>query len=472
MITAIRPIKIRFLVSLLTLLLITSAYAFQSPLDTPHTDQAGIAWKEMAKDAASAEDATSAISFAQRYIQESLDLEFARSDSFAPIATRAEFIQFQDSYLVRTKWGSMIYIYAGLIGLFIVVMFNLQSQRDRPATILLSVLIFIHAFFIIHVGLHSMNYNLYYPHLYSSSTIFSFLYGPLLYFYFKRIKTGHQFKWKDALHLVPTAILIALFIPVFILPAEEKLKIMLGIGQYPDRAYGLEISSGKLISLLIYSLLTVQLFLRNRNKITTPEYLPIWRWQRNLVGFQVLFTLVYAVYLLLLITNQLTGPFFHLQLITLSAMVLYVAYMAFIQPKTLLGYQLEASFLKYKNSGLTNSFSEELKDQLVRLMEEEKIFTHNNINLNTVSERLGTTRHNTSQIINEHFNQSFFELVNQYRIKEAMSIFKNDLDGEKNIIEVAYEVGYNNKVTFNKSFKKINQLTPSQYLKKIREGAA
>ena len=444
-------------------------FALQPAQDNPHTDQVAEQWKEMAKDAAEAEDVATAISFGQRYIEESLDLEFARSDAFSPIADEPQYEQFKESYVVHTKWGSMIYIYAGLIGLFIVVMFNLQPKQDRAATVLLSVLIFIHSFFIIHVGLHSMNYNLYYPHLYSSSTIFSFLYGPLLYFYFKRIKTGHKFRWKDSLHLIPTLILIALFIPVFILPGDEKLKIMLGVGVYPDRAYGLEISSGKLISLIIYSILTMKLFLGNKNKITTPDYLPIWKWQRNLVTFQLLFTAVYAIYLLLLITNQLTGPFFHLQLITLSGMVLYVAYMAYTNPKTMLGYQLEASFLKYKNSGLTNSFSKELKDELIRLLEEEKVFQHNDINLNTISEKLGTTRHNASQIINEHFNLSFFELINHYRIKEAMRIFEDDKEGVKNIIEVAYEVGYNNKVTFNKSFKKMNQLTPSQYLKKLRK---
>ncbi|PQB04348.1 hypothetical protein BST85_05130 [Aureitalea marina] len=446
-----------------------AVFAMPQESETPHTEDSYAQWKEMAKDAAEEEDVARAISFAQRYIQESLDLEFARSEAFSDFYDDPQFQQFQNSYLVKGRWGSLVYIYAGLIGLFIVVMFNLQPKQDRVATVLLSILIFIHAFFIIHVGLHSMNYDLYYPHLYSSSTIFSLLYGPLLYFYFKRIKTGYRFKWRDLLHLAPTLVLIGLFIPVFILPADEKLKIMLGVGIYQDRAYGLEISSGKMLSLIIYSFLTARLFFRNKNKITTPEYLPIWKWQRNLVSFQVLFTLVYAIYLILLVTNQLTGPFFHLQLITLSGMVLYVAYMAYTNPKTLLGYQLEASFLKYKNSGLTNSFSNELKDEMIRLLEEEKIFQHNDINLNTISERLGTTRHNASQIINEHFNLSFFELINHYRIKEAKQIFEEDVAGQKNIIEVAYEVGYNNKVTFNKSFKKLNQLTPSQYLKKLRQ---
>lgn len=401
------------------------------------------------------------------YVKKTLDLEFVEHSTFAPLREDIEFQQLERTYLPKIQWGSVIYIYAGLIGFFIVIMFNVQKEKDRIATILLSVLIFIHSFFIIHVGLHSMNYNLYVPHLYSTSTIFSFLYGPLMYFYFKRIKIGYRFKKIDLLHLLPTVVLIAFFLPIFILPEDEKLRIMLGVGKYKDRAYGLEISIGKMLSLLIYTYFTVMLFFKTKKEVNAPEYAPVYRWQRNIVLFQVGFTFTYAIYLVLLISYILTGPMFHAQLIILSALVLYVAYIAYVNPKTLLGYQLEASFLKYKNSGLTTSYSEELKSDMLRLLEEEKIYRNNTINLNTMAERLGTTRHNTSQIINEHFGLSFFELINQFRIKEAMAILEADVHGKKNIIDVAYEVGYNNKVTFNKSFKKINDITPSQYVKSL-----
>ena len=85
-----------------------------------------------------------------------------------------------------------------------------------------------------------------------------------------------------------------------------------------------------------------------------------------------------------------------------------------------------------------------------------------------LSERLGTSRHNTSQIINEHFNMNFFELINKYRIAEALEIIKEDSNNNLSMIDVAYEVGYNNKVTFNKSFKKYAFSTPTQFLKSLQ----
>ena len=125
---------------------------------------------------------------------------------------------------------------------------------------------------------------------------------------------------------------------------------------------------------------------------------------------------------------------------------------------------------KYKNSKLTPSYSKELKVSLIQLLEEEKVYKLNNISMAMLSERLGTTRHNTSQLINEHFDMNFFELINKYRIAEALEILKKDANTNLNMIDVAYEVGFNNKVTFNKSFKKHVLSTPTQFLKSLDLG--
>ena len=47
-------------------------------------------------------------------------------------------------------------------------------------------------------------------------------------------------------------------------------------------------------------------------------------------------------------------------------------------------------------------------------------------------------------------------------------ILKKDEYNSLSIIQVAYEVGFNNKVSFNKYFKKQLSLTPTQYIKSLR----
>ena len=84
------------------------------------------------------------------------------------------------------------------------------------------------------------------------------------------------------------------------------------------------------------------------------------------------------------------------------------------------------------------------------LLDDEKIYRQSDINLEKLMYMMETTRHNASQVINEHFGLNFFELMNKYRIAEALEILKDD-SNKLSIIQVAYEVGFNNKVTFNKS---------------------
>jgi len=63
---------------------------------------------------------------------------------------------------------------------------------------------------------------------------------------------------------------------------------------------------------------------------------------------------------------------------------------------------------------------------------------------------------------------NFFNLINKFRIEEAREILRNDINKNLNIIDVAYDVGFNNKVTFNKAFKEETSLTPTQYIKSLR----
>jgi YesN/AraC family two-component response regulator len=126
---------------------------------------------------------------------------------------------------------------------------------------------------------------------------------------------------------------------------------------------------------------------------------------------------------------------------------------------------------KYLKSGLTPSLSVELKEELINLFTVQKVYRDSSLNLETLSEKLNTTRHNTSQIINEHFDMNFFELINKFRIDEAIDLLIEDKNGNLNIIDIAYEVGYNNKVTFNKAFKKTTSLTPTEFIDSVKKGS-
>lgn len=129
----------------------------------------------------------------------------------------------------------------------------------------------------------------------------------------------------------------------------------------------------------------------------------------------------------------------------------------------------EDFLLKYKKSGLTEGYSKELRNQLQVLFEREKIYRNGNLGLEDLAKELGTTRHNVSQVINEHFRMNFFQFVNKYRIREAVHMFQESNYRDLKIINIAYDVGFNNKVTFNKAFKNEMQMTPTLFIEKMNK---
>jgi AraC-like DNA-binding protein len=60
-------------------------------------------------------------------------------------------------------------------------------------------------------------------------------------------------------------------------------------------------------------------------------------------------------------------------------------------------------------------------------------------------------------------DQHFFDFVNEYRIQKAMGILKDQSRSQLTVLEILYEVGFNSKSSFNTSFKKHTNLTPTAY---------
>lgn len=408
----------------------------------------------------------------RNYILETGDFSILNNGAYDYIYDNPGFIELKNKYEVSFGLSSFFYLYVGLIGFFIAFVLNLRRKTDRVANGLIGLFVLMHSFFLIHTTLYVSNFTYNYPHTLSMSTFLSFMYGPVLYFYYKRITENYTFKKVDLIHLLPTLGFIIVFIPIYSLSAEEKLKVMLGVGQYEPHPYLEYITAIKIISLLVYGFFTFKLYRKNAKKSakTSPKKVKL---QRTIMIIHAVYAVSYILYAYIFIDNyNFKGAASSFQFVAMSFLVLYVGYIAYANPQVLVGaiQVVKKQVVKYKNSGLTVSFSTELKEELVRLLEVEKVYRQNSIKLETIADRLGTTRHNASQVINEHFGLNFFELINKYRVEEAMELLRSN-EENLNIIDIAYEVGYNNKVTFNKSFKRFSNLTPSQFMK-LERGVA
>ena len=121
---------------------------------------------------------------------------------------------------------------------------------------------------------------------------------------------------------------------------------------------------------------------------------------------------------------------------------------------------------KYKKSALQDEEKNLILTKLIQCMEVDKDFKNNLVSLPSIAKKLYSSVHHISQVINEKLDQTFFEMIASYRIEEAKSILGDSSQDHLTIEEIADEVGYNSKSAFNRSFKKIVGITPSEYKEK------
>ena len=121
--------------------------------------------------------------------------------------------------------------------------------------------------------------------------------------------------------------------------------------------------------------------------------------------------------------------------------------------------------IKYEKTGLSEAFSLELKNKLEHLMENEKLYLEHELKLDNIAELLNISRHHASQVINENFNMRFYDYINSYRIEEAKKKLCTGFENSsQSISDIAYQCGFNNRVSFYKAFKKVTHITPKEYI--------
>ncbi len=110
-----------------------------------------------------------------------------------------------------------------------------------------------------------------------------------------------------------------------------------------------------------------------------------------------------------------------------------------------------------------------LSVQLSNLMENDKLFLDNDLNLPMVAEKLSISIHEASFLINETTKDNFYNFINKYRVDEAKKLLASTKMEELNILGIAFASGFNSKTTFNTTFKRMVGISPSQYSKEQKK---
>ena len=115
---------------------------------------------------------------------------------------------------------------------------------------------------------------------------------------------------------------------------------------------------------------------------------------------------------------------------------------------------------RYEKSGLDADSAVVIAGDVKKLMQDQKLYLQANLVLADLSAAAGTSNHLLSEVLNTALGQSFYDFVNSHRVAAAQQILR---DTNRPILEIAFAVGFNNKVSFNQAFKKFARVTPSVY---------
>lgn len=180
-----------------------------------------------------------------------------------------------------------------------------------------------------------------------------------------------------------------------------------------------------------------------------------------LFGVWLLFTIptLYEI-----ITNHRLLNIYYPVWICTSIMIYWIGYSTYFKSVKLspVFFHEAGKNVAVKLSDKTQSYHE----QLVSIMQQEKFYLNQDLNLQTLADKMELSSGYLSQIINQYEQKNFFDFVNGYRVEAVKEKIHNPDYQHLNLLGIALESGFKSKSTFNLAFKKLTGQTPSAFKKK------
>ena len=119
----------------------------------------------------------------------------------------------------------------------------------------------------------------------------------------------------------------------------------------------------------------------------------------------------------------------------------------------------------YSKSTLKPEIRSRILQKLTHTMEQEYLYCDNLLSLRSLSAYIKESPYHVSQVLNQELNTNFYRFVNNYRIEHAKRALLESPN--RNVLEIAFQVGFNSKSTFNTAFRQATQTTPSKYRARV-----
>lgn len=107
----------------------------------------------------------------------------------------------------------------------------------------------------------------------------------------------------------------------------------------------------------------------------------------------------------------------------------------------------------------------ELSEAVRKLFEDDKLYLNPRLKLSDVARKVGTNRTYLSRFFNQENGQTFYDYVNQLRVRHAEKLLANS---SLPITLIADEAGFNSLSTFRRVFNSYYHCSPMEYRSKLQ----
>lgn len=112
-----------------------------------------------------------------------------------------------------------------------------------------------------------------------------------------------------------------------------------------------------------------------------------------------------------------------------------------------------------------------VRERIRQALEDEQLFRNPTLTLAELAAHTGLPARLISFTVNQGFGQSFNDLVNSYRVAEVQRRLTSTDDAQRlTLLGIAFESGFNSKTTFNRIFKQVTGVAPSEFGRTREEG--
>jgi AraC-like DNA-binding protein len=312
-----------------------------------------------------------------------------------------------------------------------------------------------------------------YPALTVSGLTIPLLPGPFMYLYIKYQTRPIFFDKKDLLHFLPFVVCNLMFTRFYLLPFDEQVQALSSGGEdfeteCQTKTY-LTFLSG--IVYCIWSFTSLYAHKKNLKKTFS-----------NLEGIHFNWLLALNIGLLLLWTVILST---RNDDIIFSAAAVYIIFIGFFgitqsnvfserevhrfqlpphtpEPET---PEIAAEAESVRKTKQHTAEQEVVYQKTIDLLKKEKLYLNPELKLLDLALPLNLHPNLISKAINSVSGCHFYDLVNTLRVETFMEKVQGGATDQFTILSVAYDSGFNSKASFNRNFKSITGLSPSEFLK-------